>query len=209
MQYKNRSPRAYTTYGLAGEQGSDSPRFTRKILKASQMTTQFMDEGARNWLYRYAKKNYWRVAAWIEFDDLIQDGYTAYYEVLMRYPQATERAHIMRLFQLVFRSTIEDRVRANTKQVDDARSDIVEIFEGDAVVIPDMSNLHALIIKAPQAIKDALSLLLDEKMRDELVKPFTKDDSGRRETLNSRWCRLLGKDPTSIDVPGMLKTYFS
>ena len=187
---------------------SDAPAPSVRYKKAAYMT-QFMDEGARRWLYKYANIQYWRVADWIDFDDLIQDGYAAYCETLVRYPQATERAHIMRLFQLVFRSTIEDRVRANTKQVDDARSDLVEIFDGEAILIPDMSGLHALIIKAPQEIKEALALLLDEKSREELTKPFVKQPNGRRETLNERWCRLLGKDSNSIDVVTELRMYFS
>ena len=168
-----------------------------------------MDEGARNWLFKYSKKNYWRVAAWIDFDDLIQDGYVEYCEVLKRYPQATERSHIMRLFQLCFRSKIEDLVRANTKQVDDARSDIVEIYEGPMMLVPDFSNLQALLIKAPKIIADALALMADERARAELAKPFTRYDNGRRETLNDRFCRLLGLDSNCIDVVGQMKTYFS
>ena len=171
--------------------------------------TDFMDDGARRWLYKHAKKNYWRVAAWIEFDDLIQEGMVEYCEVLKRYPQAIEASHKMRLFQLCFRSKIEDLVRANTKQVDDARSDIVEIYESPAMIIPDFSNLHALLIKAPQLIKEALTLLTDDKAREELVKPFEKYDNGRRETLNERFCVLLNKDPKKVDVVTQMRMYFA
>lgn len=173
------------------------------------MTDLFPDAGARNWLYKFSKKNHWRVAAWIDFDDLIQDGYYAYYETRMRYPTATEPAHIQSLFQLVFRSKIEDLVRMNTKQVDDARSDIVEVYDSPMMVVPDFSNLHALLIKAPQLIKDALTLMTDERTREELSKPFAKYDNGRRETLNDRLCRLLGKDPKSTDIVTTMRSYFS
>lgn len=173
------------------------------------MTSEFMDAGARNWLFKHVNKNYWRVAVWVDYDDLIQDGYAEYCEVLKRYPQAIEPAHKMRLFQLCFRSKIEDLVRANTKQVDDARSDIVETYDSPVMIIPDSSNLHALLVKAPQAIKDALSLLIDEKAREELVKPFVRYDSGRRETLNERFCKLLGKDPKRVDIVTEMRTYFA
>lgn len=169
---------------------------------------QFMDEGAKKWLFKHAKKQYWRVAAWIDFDDLIQDGYVEYAEVLKRYPQAVTPQHKMRLFQLCFRSKIEDLVRANTKQVDDARSDIVEVFDGEAILIPDFSNLHALLIKAPQLIKDALALLADEHAREELCKPFARYENGRRETLNDRFNRLLGKEDNE-DIVGQLRGYFA
>lgn len=173
------------------------------------MTDLLPDDGARKWLYKFAHKHYWRVAAWIDYDDLVQEGYMAYYEVLKRYPQATERAHIMRLFQLVFRSTIEDLVRKNTKQIDDARSDLVETFDSPNMIIPDFSNLHALLIKAPQVIKDALALLNDEKAREELQKPFVKYDNGRRETLNERMCKLIGQDSTNLDLVKQMRSYFA
>lgn len=169
---------------------------------------QFMDQGAKNWLFKYARKQYWRVAAWVDFDDLIQDGYVEYCEVLKRYPQAVEPSHKMRLFQLCFRSRIEDLVRANTKQVDDARSDIVEVYDSPAMIVPDMSNLQALLIKAPKEIKAALALMLDEKAREELVKPFAKYENGRRETLNDRFTRLLGID-NKTDIVGSMRSYFA
>jgi len=172
------------------------------------MTNQFMDDGARNYLFKYAKKNHWRVAAWIDFDDLIQEGYFAYYDTLRRYPTATEPQHIMSLFKLVLRSNIEDMVRKNTKQVDDARSDLVELNDNPNMVLPDFSNLHALLIKAPKAIKDVLALMADDKQREELQKPFTKYDNGRRETLNDRFTKILGLDP-KVDVVGEFKSYFS
>ena len=168
-----------------------------------------MDEGAKRWLWKYAKKQHWRVAAWIDFDDLIQCGYVEYCEVLYRYPQATDAAHKMRLFQLCFRSKIEDLVRSNTKQIDEARSDIVETYDGDAVLLPDFSNLHALLIKAPQLVKDVLALFNDENARKVLQQPFVKYDNGRRETLNDRICQLIGKDPNCIDAVGSLRMYFS
>ena len=166
------------------------------------------DEGARNFLYKYAKKHYWRVAAWIDFDDLIQDGYAAYAETLYRYPTAKNAAHIQSLFQLVFRSKIEDLVRANTKQVDDARSDIVEIFDSPELIIPDVSNLQALLAKAPDVIKDALNLLMSDSLHV-LAQPFKKDSNGCRETLNERFCRLMQRDPKEIDVVTLLRTYFA
>ena len=170
------------------------------------------DQGARLWLIKFAKKNYWRVAAWIELEDLIQDGFECYYETLYRYPTAKDAAHIMRLFQLVFRSRIEDLVRAHKKQIDSARSDIVENIDSKpslSMILPDFSNFHALLAKAPKQIKDMLNLLNSEQGRQELIKPFTRNDDGRRETLNERWCKLLGYDAKQIDVVTMLRSYFT
>ena len=171
-----------------------------------------MDQGARLWLVKFARKNYWRVATWIDLDDLIQDGYAAYYETLMRYPTAKDAAHIQSLFKLVFRSKIEDLVRAHKKQIDDARSDIVENIDNNpsaSMLLPDFSNFHALLVKAPQQIKDALNLLNSEQGRQKLAQPLSRTESGRRETLNERFCALLGYDPSQTDVVTMLRSYFS
>ena len=176
------------------------------------MTSRQMDQGARLWLLKYSRRNYWRVAAWIDLEDLIQDGYECYYETLYRYPTAKDAAHIMRLFQLVFRSRIEDLVRAHKKQVDSARSDIIEnidSFPMMATILPDFSNFHALLAKAPQQIKDALNLLNSEHGRKALIEPFARRDNGGRETLNERWCSLLGYDSKQIDVVTMLRSYFT
>jgi DNA-directed RNA polymerase specialized sigma24 family protein len=168
---------------------------------------QYMDDGARLWLFNYVRKQHWRVAAWIDIDDLIQEGYFAYYDTLRRYPTAKEPQHIMSLFKLVLRSNIEDMVRKHTKQIDDARSDLVEIVsQQDAI---DFSMLHALVIKAPKHIKDALALFLDDKAREELQKPFTQYASGARETFNERLCKLIGIDHNCIDVAGELKSYLT
>ena len=170
-----------------------------------------MDAGAKAWLAKYAKRNYWRVAAWVEFEDLLQDGQEAYYEVLKRYPTAVDRAHIMRLFQLVFRSKIEDLVRANKKQIDDAASDIVENHDQHATlstIIPDFSNFHNLLLKAPKQIKEALALLANDLTRKQLAAPYTSVN-GKRETMNDRFCNMLGYNPKEIDIVGMIKDHFA
>jgi hypothetical protein len=172
------------------------------------MTNHTMDNGAKIWMWKYCKKNHWRVAVWVDFDDLIQEGYFAYYDTLRRYPTAVEPQHIMSLFKLVLRSNIEDMVRKHSKQIDDARSDIVEAFDGDAVLSLDSFVLQSLLVKAPQAIKDVLALFADDNQREELAKPLVKYDNGRRESLNDRVCQLLGRD-NNKDLVGQLKTYFT
>lgn len=176
------------------------------------MTYPLPDEGAVRWLHSYARKNFWRVAAYMDYDDLIQDGYYAWVEVCWRYPLAVanpNRAHLMSLFKLCFSNKVTDLSRVRTKQVDDARSDIVEIYDGEAVLTFDPFDLQTLINKAPQVIKDALALFAKDDTRKEIQKPFAKYDNGRRETLNDRLCKLLGKDPNTIDVAGQLRSYFS
>lgn len=171
--------------------------------------TNLPDEGALRWLHAYARKNYWRVAAWIDYDDLIQYGYLEYCEVRVRYPDAVEPAHIMSLFKLCVCSRFEDLNRQNSKQVDDARSDIVEVFDGDAVALPDPSTFNLLLIKAPRLVRDTIILLADDKQRDVLNKPYDKQPNGRRETFNERLCSLLGLDASKNDVVRDVRDYFA
>lgn len=169
-----------------------------------------MDDGARNWMYAYAKKHYWRVAKWMEFDDLIQDGHFAWVEVCRRYPHAVDTpAWIMSLFKLCFSDKITDLARGRTKQQDDARSDIVDVYESPMMLVPDSSNFMALAIKAPPLVKDTIALLSDEARREELNKPFERYPNGRRETLNDRICSLLGLDPKAVDAVKTTRLYFS
>lgn len=41
-----------------------------------------IDAMAIRWMASYARKNYWRVAAWISLDDLIQEGYFTWYRLV-------------------------------------------------------------------------------------------------------------------------------
>lgn len=169
-----------------------------------------MDAGAKAWMFKYAKRNYWRVASWMEFDDLIQDGLYAWCEVCRRYPNAVENpAHIMSLFKLCYADKITDLSRSKTKQQDDARSDIVEVYDGESVVVPDSSTLHALLIKAPEVVKNTIALLTDDSRKDELAKPFARHANGRRETLNERICSMLGLNSKEIDAVRMVKAYLT
>lgn len=171
------------------------------------MADVFPDAGAVAWMHSYARKNYWRVAAWMDYDDLIQEGYKAYYEVRWRYPTAIEPAHIMSLFKLCYCCLITDLSRARTKQQDDARSDIVEVYDGDAVTVPDTSEIQMLLIKAPQIVKEVISLLTDDKNLELLSKPFEKKSNGRRETLNERVCKVLGLNSEKIDAIKNVRMY--
>lgn len=177
------------------------------------MVDVFPDTNAERWLKHYAVRNFWRVAPWLELDDIMQLGYEAYYETRSRYPTATEPKHIQSLFQLVFRSRLEDVVRCYVKQVDEPDSEKVEESEAsfDATGLPwtkssGLLDIHALLIKAPEKVTKVVDLLVKEP--GVLSKPYEKDDSGRRETLNDRLCVLLGLDPKSVDLVKMTRNYF-
>jgi hypothetical protein len=161
-----------------------------------------MDQTARLWLFKYAKKNLWRVSRWMELEDLVQLGYESYYESRKRYPTAVNSNHIMRLFMLVFRSKIETAVEENGRQVDDARSDLVDLFDNHG---KDFSRFHILVLQAPKMIADALTVMIERE--EDLRKPCSVYASGRRETLNDRLTYMMGLD-RKVDVVKTMRSYF-
>ena len=179
------------------------------------MTDIMPDQGARNWLYKYARKQLWRVSDWMDYDDLVQDGYEAYFETRRRYPDAVDPPHIMTLFQLVFRSHIENMVKRRGKQIDASIVDRFQdkIFDDETVSMqwePSVESefdLHALILMAPKAVREVLALFTDEKSRKELQKPYEGRET--KGQINKRFCELLGKNPEKVNLVEKLEIYFS
>ena len=184
----------------------------------SQQDIRIMDKGAIGWMTRYASKNYWRIAAHMDFEDLCQEGIECYYRVVRRYVDGhynggkgtvTDRPHIMRMFQLRFRSRIEDLAKSRSQQVDFAVGDLFE----STIQVPDLnataiSELSARLAKAPLPVKNVLQLFLTPEGLAELQKPYEIRE-GKRETFNQRLCRLTGLDPKVTNLPKLVQSYFS
>ena len=47
-------------------------------------TDAYLDAGMKGWIVNTAKKEFWKVAEWYEFQDLVQDGYLCYYKCRKR-----------------------------------------------------------------------------------------------------------------------------
>lgn len=180
-----------------------------------------MDEGARGWLAKTARKNYWRVSRWYDLDDLIQLGYECYYEVLHRYPDATAPQHRMALFKRVFLTRITDLANQRTRAVgevclsdmfaDTARASSAlqaDTFLDSVAAEPEMSLAGLALESAPQYVKDALALFTTEVGRRRLRAGCRKTLVGgrvRRETFNEQLCRLTGYDPAETDIVGTIR----
>src|SRR6202035_4366678 len=170
------------------------PRSKRVQLTAADYPK--MDKGALGWMIKFAHKNYWRMASWIEFDDLCQEGYAAYAEVAQRYPAAIEPQHRMRLFQLVLRSRIEDLAMARTKQLDapfsddisDASHDWRSLEERYEITDPELSSVVAAAKQVP-SVEAVLHLFTDNASLKALNAVYRKRLNGHRETFNERLCR--------------------
>jgi hypothetical protein len=160
-----------------------------------------MDAGARRWMLFTVKKNYWRVSPWIELDDLIQDGYLQYQRVLVRYPDATHPAHIMRLFQRCFINYLHDIATKRTREL--------AIMQALPPLEPIPNNTDALLAlaKAPPLIRQFLHrVMTDDAACAELRKPYLRKGT-HRETVNERLCRVAGVPP-NLDFTKQLLEFF-
>ena len=132
-----------------------------------------LDNGMKGWICRVAKKNYWRVAAWYEIDDLIQDGLVCYVKCRNKYafldkdnPTAEERKWFMALVQTSFTRRIIDLASRRTATLEVAECALLEseLNQAQAVAIAVEDDVHVkmLLAEAPNEIRAvALALVQD------------------------------------------------
>lgn len=161
-----------------------------------------------NWIFKFAKKNYWKVAGLIDFDDLIQEGYYAFYYCKRRYGDI-DPPHLMKMLQIAYYQTIVDYAKKRTGLAEYHPEDnrIEGLDPWERILQDDFyQEIQLKIAEAPELIRNFLSLFLSDDTLSELQKPYKKERNGVRETTNERICRLLGIEKT--DVVSQLKEYF-
>ncbi len=165
-----------------------------------------MDEGARKWMLKTAHKEHWRIASWYDLEDLIQEGYVCYYKVRERYPDATDRPHIMCLFQRTFTNRLHDLAKRKTRLTEVVMSDFpssqfIDNFWDSLLPVDDeIATLYTLINQVTNETKAVLNLLTSEAGRKSLRAVYRVKLGGHRETFNERLCRLTGYDATKTDM---------
>jgi hypothetical protein len=164
------------------------------------------DAGIRNWLLSYAKKNYWRVAAWYDWDDLVQDGYLCFYKCRRHYPEVSDPKHMMALVKVTYVRHIINLANQRTHTLDIPASDLMDA-DGDALwenllslgVEHEEASLYTLLAKAPPEVRSVLRLFFTETGRRQFNRPVRRIN-GLRETTNEFLCRLLGYNPNQINL---------
>lgn len=162
-----------------------------------------MDQGAELWMYKTAKKNFWRVSGLCDFDDLVQEGHYCYALIRKKYPDVSDAAHLMRLFQTTFINHIHWLSNTATKQgvrLGATREDALPKEE-----LCSDAEMFRLIAEAPAAVGALLkNVISDPKKLKALYR--TRLD-GTRETMNERFCAIVGVDPKDHDLRGALYNY--
>jgi len=182
----------------------------------AKVQCQGPDRVARGWIHNYARKNYWRVASWVEFEDLIQDANMLYVEVVqIRLPPDAQQEHIMSYFQTCFRNHITDLANRRTRSNETAMSEMFPATEEGNSALEDLlgaemeqASFMTLLAQAPAEVKAVLNLLMTDaglvKLRSDYERP-----NGVRETTNERLCRLAGYDSTQVNLVQMVKDHFA
>lgn len=157
----------------------------------------YLDRGLRGWITKTAQKNYWRVAAWMGLDDLVQDGFLCYMICRRRYTVANKR-HMMALVKITYINHITDLANARTRLNEVAVSQIAapghepEALEHLGGCEEGDAELGAALAHAPDEVRQLIALLNDPNALEKLRRPARMYADGTRETHGERLCRLLG-----------------
>jgi hypothetical protein len=179
-----------------------------------------MDRSARGWLFNTASANYWRVAGWYEFDDLLQDGYLHWQRVCLRYSlfanrmqHARHRRHIMRLFQTTYMNHLNDLANRKSREPEmvPLRPDIQDAHGGrtEEQECCAYAELLQLCAEAPWPMNKVLMILVTDASNDALAARYRFRTDGTRETFNERLCRIANVNPIGFDLPAMIREYLS
>jgi len=163
-----------------------------KLIKSTRL-----DKPAQLWIAAYARKHFFRMPSYYELDDLIQDGYWLWYQLLARprYQGLTDKPQVMNLFKLAFASWVADlskerqcksKSRGEAWDVHHfAQQCYIDPADLENMGDPETSTFRVMVSTAPEAVKKAISTSLQA---DDNLVVFQKD--GTRELSAARKERL-------------------
>lgn len=186
----------------------------------------FFDQGLQGWLVDYARKNHWKVQAWIGLDDLIQEGMVAYCICKMRYAERVEnKKHFMSLFKRIFSGMIIDMAKRRTNLADLGLAEVCisqitrpEAADQDQYALELLgggvagdAEMEMTIAKASAEVRALINLIqsgrlatLDNgRLANGHFGPKMLRNGMRRETTNEFYNRMLGTE--GVDFEGQLR----
>lgn len=180
-----------------------------------------LDKGLHGWIINHAKKNFWRVASWYDFDDLVQDGFLCYCLCNARYRHVKEQRHFMSLVKISFIRHIHNLSNQRTRAVDeplmlgpDQAEDYWGALEAMLPTEPEEATFVTLLNQLPEKFQKLIQILQNEgKDLPILSREDARDHKGRfrvrhRETTNDYHCRLAGVDPQVHDIQAIFHEHF-
>jgi len=176
------------------------------------------------WIYNHSRKHYWRVAAWYELEDLIQDGLMIAYKCQQYYGKPVDpvpgkvsrvrfgevdSAHFMSLVQSAFRNHIGQLIRKK-RAVDDTMTKIDDLSVVDTSRLnkrteENLTDFYMMISQMPDHLRKAIVMHFTDEgaasLRKLRVRLHTPDD-----TLTDR-LRQLFDWPEGIDFETELRAW--
>jgi len=169
-----------------------------------------LDRGMEAWIILTARKNYWRIAPWMEPEDLIQDGYLVWARCRDHYPDIVARSHFMALVKTSFINHITSLARKKFRTpeellVDSSILDLDGFPNSLSMACCQEGYLLCVAAQATFPIKAVLELLTTQRGM-KLLRTFPQK---RSEGLNRYLCRLIGIDAERFDLPALVEGYLS
>ena len=171
--------------------------------------------------HNFCAQNHWRVASFMDYDDMIQEAYIKYLHCARKYPRVVEPKHFMRLFQIAltnrfntlsnFASRSGERVDnvAYVDPEDGTESSLIDNVIGEVKHGGDLAVLYS---QMPQEARDCLMAMLSgnpEQFRTGRIKSEVRRGLWKRETTNQFWCRIINADATKVNIPEVFRTLLS
>lgn len=172
---------------------------------------QRLDQDMRRWIKDTARKNFWKVAGFMDLDDLIQEGFFCYAKCNDRYPKNIAQRHFMALVKTTFENHIRT-ISANRHKKMDWPFDSGTLYRMPSpkemakieleTADPEEQTFVTALNQLPEDFKRLLRALMeDAKSIPMLTQP-------RRETRNEYLCRLAGISPER-DLEAELRAHFA
>lgn len=164
------------------------------------------------WIYNHARKNYWRVAAYYEMDDLIADGLMCAYKVREKYEKGRkilDDKHFMALVKTTFCNHIGDLLRRR-RAVDDSSIHLADLAENETTALDLLSSFDLGDSEFSTMLNDMpdhLRRVVELYMRcPEKIRQRTRERIRDRETMPERLNRLTGF-PENLDFETELRSF--
>ena len=181
-------------------------------------------ENVEKWTNSFIRKNVWRVKPAMDEDDCRQECYIKFIMCCDRYLGSdsivSNAAHFFSLYRTAVHNMLHNRAKQNHCRA--LPSITAPGDEGDEFSTDDLLARHGVfttcdaefLAKLAELPEQCLTLLVamqDPELAAALDEPNPelafqrKDKMRKRETTNTRWCRILGYDPKTTDIVGPLR----
>lgn len=161
------------------------------------------DAPTEGWVIKFIKKNLWRVAPDMEFEDLYQELCLVYARCQAKRPDS---ANLMPYFMMAASNEVHSLATRRTRRRDheiagSQITDEVKVVE-EAGFSEDLGDADFRLLLADKAeLRRLFTVLVQNEIKP---RRFWSRKNKVRETPNEFICRILGVDPTQVDMSGYI-----